>query len=168
MKIITFIALLLIVGCSSNTKINNSGWPITGNRGIDMALENPALSYETKANIMRAHLGQPPVYKKPRNTSSYRPVIDPSICKDCDYEKDVTACQSIASSNTNYAANTLAGAAVGAGIGALLGAATGLNAGTVAAGGAVGGAAGGLSGEMSSVNTMIIRCMKGRGYSVLR
>jgi len=148
-------------------------YPKTGNPGIDLALSNNALSHQTKMNILRQYRGEQPVFAKTNNSNttlpnSYRPVIDPAVCSDCDYASDLRQCQGISESNTNYASNTISSAAAGAATGAILGAVLGLDVGTLAAGGATGGTIGGLGNEAIASRQMIARCMQGRGYSVLR
>lgn len=110
----------------------------------------------------------PPAGHTPTPLSSYRPVVDPAACPDCDYENDLYQCKAIAGNNTNYMSNTAGSAAVGAGFGAIMGAILGLDVGTMAAAGAAGGAIGGLGNEAQTVSQMIARCMTRRGYSVLR
>jgi uncharacterized protein YcfJ len=95
-------------------------------------------------------------------------VVDPSVCKKCDYATDIYQCNNIAHHNTNYAGNALGGAAVGAATGAIFGAILGLDIGTLAAAGAAGGGIGGLGNEAATVRQMVVNCMRGRGYSVLR
>ena len=96
-------------------------------------------------------------------------VVDPkSICEKCNYENDLTACNSIAKLNTNYTGNAAGGAAIGAATGAIFGAILGLDVGTLAAAGAAGGGLGGLGNEVMLVRQSVISCMRGRGYSVLR
>lgn len=129
---------------------------------LERALADPSLTSEQKTELIRQSMAPKPSY------GSYRPVVDPASCKNCNYEGDLIQCQAIARDNTNYAGNTIASAAVGAGIGAVIGAVTGLDVGMLAAGGATGGAIGGLGNEALTVNQMIARCMQGRGYNVLR
>ena len=95
-------------------------------------------------------------------------VVDPAVCKKCDYATDIYQCNNIAHHNTNYASNAAGGAAIGAATGAIFGAILGLDVGTLAAAGAAGGGIGGLGNEAMTVRQMIVRCMQGRGYSVLR
>ncbi len=179
MKIIIPLILLLLQSCSSPIQKN---YPVTGNKGIDMALNNTALSHQTKMNILRSYRGEQPVYTDKESevygkvsringykvTTNYRPVVDSAVCNDCNYENDLFQCKEIAANNTNYVGNTLGNAAAGAGIGAALAAVTGLDVGIVAAGAATGGAIGGLGNEAITINQMIARCMQGRGYNVLR
>lgn len=110
----------------------------------------------------------PASHLTPNQLSIHKVVVDPSVCKKCDYDNDIYQCNNIARNNTRYAANTLGGAAVGAATGAAIGAILGLDAGLMAGAGAAGGGIGGLGNEAMSVNQMIVRCMQGRGYSVLR
>jgi uncharacterized protein YcfJ len=90
-------------------------------------------------------------------------VVDPTVCQKCDYATDIYQCH-----NTNYTANAVGGAAVGAATGAIFGAILGIDPGLMAAAGAAGGGIGGLGNEAMTVRQMIVRCMQGRGYSVLR
>ena len=100
--------------------------------------------------------------------STYDPVVDMSRCKNCDYANDLYQCKAIAANNTRYMANAATNAAVGAAVGAIFGAILGLVVGLLAGAGAAGGALGGLGNESLTVNQMIVRCMTGRGYVVLR
>lgn len=95
-------------------------------------------------------------------------VVDPSVCKKCNYQVDIFQCNNIAHHNTNYMGNAAGGAAAGAATGAIIGAILGLDIGTMAAAGAAGGGLGGLGNEAMTVRQMIVNCMRGRGYSVLR
>lgn len=95
-------------------------------------------------------------------------VVDPTVCKKCDYATDIYQCNNIAHHNTNYTGNAVGGAAVGAATGAIFGAILGIDPGLMAAAGAAGGGIGGLGNEAMTVRQMIVRCMQGRGYSVLR
>lgn len=98
----------------------------------------------------------------------HTPVIDPKSCKDCDYQADIIECNELSKQNTRYASSTASGAAVGAGVFALTGALLGVDAGSMAALGASLGGLQGLGGEAGESRAMVIRCMQGRGYSVLR
>lgn len=130
---------------------------------------NPNIDQKTKEEILKAkYLERISKQKTQHDSSEYRPVVDPSKCKTCPYDKDLAACSNIARENTNYTGNTLGGAAAGAATGALICAVAGLDPGICAAGGATGGAIGGLGNEAMTVRQMVIRCMQGRGYSVLR
>ncbi|MBK7491006.1 MAG: hypothetical protein IPI17_02570 [Nitrosomonas sp.] len=100
--------------------------------------------------------------------STYEPVVDMSRCNNCDYANDLYQCKAIAANNTRYMANAATNAAVGAAVGAIFGAILGLDVGLLAGAGAAGGALGGLGNESLTVNQMIVRCMTGRGYVVLR
>jgi hypothetical protein len=100
--------------------------------------------------------------------STYDPVVDMSRCKNCDYANDLYQCKAIAANNTRYVSNAATNAAVGAAVGAIFGAILGLDVGLLAGAGAAGGALGGLGNESLTVNQMIVRCMTGRGYVVLR
>ena len=100
--------------------------------------------------------------------STYEPVVDMSRCNKCDYANDLYQCKAIAANNTRYMANAATDAAAGAAVGAIFGAILGLDVGLLAGAGAAGGALGGLGNESLTVNQMIVRCMTGRGYVVLR
>lgn len=100
--------------------------------------------------------------------STYEPVVDMSRCKNCDYANDLYQCKAIAANNTRYMANAATQAAAGAAVGAIFGAILGLDVGLLAGAGAAGGAIGGLGNESMTVNQMIVRCLAGRGYVVLR
>lgn len=98
----------------------------------------------------------------------HTPVIDPKSCKDCDYQADIIECNELSKQNTRYASSAVSGAAVGASVFALTGALLGVNVGNMAAVGASIGGLQGLGGEAGESRAMVIRCMQGRGYSVLR
>ena len=100
--------------------------------------------------------------------STYEPVVDMSRCQKCDYANDLYQCKAIAANNTRYMANAAGNAAAGAAVGAIFGAILGLDIGLLAGAGAAGGAIGGLGNEWMTVNRMIVRCLAGRGYVVLR
>ena len=100
--------------------------------------------------------------------STYEPVVDMSRCKNCDYANDLYQCKAIAANNTRYMANAATQAAAGAAVGAIFGAILGLDVGLLAGAGAAGGAIGGLGNESMTVNQMIVRCLAGREYVVLR
>lgn len=95
-------------------------------------------------------------------------VIDPAACQKCDYQTDIYQCNNIAHHNTNYVGNAAGSAAIGAATGAIFGAILGIDPAMMAAAGAAGGGIGGLGNEAITVRQMVINCMRGRGYSVLR
>ena len=95
-------------------------------------------------------------------------VIDPAVCPKCDYDNDIYQCNNIVRNSTNYTGNALGGAAVGAATGAIFGAILGIDPGLMAGAGAAGGGIGGLGRESNTVYAAVVRCMQGRGYSVLR
>lgn len=165
---------LLIGGCANKPKYSQLG--SDNNTGINLALDNPNVTDEQRLamieqhnNTRIIHYGQKPAPIQDNHSYvKYRPVVDRAMCKDCDYETDVSQCQQLAGRNTRYIGNTLASAAVGAGIGAAIAAVVGVDVGIVAAGGATGGAIGGLGNESVTHYQMVVRCMQGRGYSVVR
>lgn len=165
MKLFVLLLLAVIVSACGHT------YPKTGNAGVDLAVANQSLSHEAKMNILRRYYGQAPVYQQATQNpvaASYRPVVDPSICKDCDYEKDLAQCQEISANNTNVTGNAIAGAAGGAATSALIGAFLDVDPGHMAAMGASVGGLQGVGQELGAIRGMIARCMAGRGYSVLR
>ena len=173
--IILVLVSIFLAGCAPTI-------PKTGDPNIDLALSNNALSHETKMNILRAHRGEPvvlPEYKpslkdrlaannQRQVITNYRPVVDQSVCVDCDYESDLAQCQSITAGNTNVSGSAVSGAATDAAASALIGAFIGVDPGHMAAMGASVGELRGVGTEMMTINQMIARCMAGRGYSVLR
>lgn len=104
----------------------------------------------------------------PASYTYHRVVVDPAICQKCDYDNDIYQCNNLVRNNTNYTGNALGGAAVGAATGAIFGAILGIDPGLMAGAGAAGGGIGGLGNEAMTVQQMVVRCMQGRGYSVLR
>lgn len=136
----------------------------------EMAIwNNPNIDKKTKEEILKAkYLERISKQQVKHDPSEYRPIVDPSKCKECPYDKDLASCSNIARGNTNYTGNTLGGAAAGAATGAIFGAILGLDVGTLAVAGAAGGGIGGLGNEAITVRQMVINCMRGRGYSVLR
>lgn len=161
--ILYILALVLLLGCAGPSKER-----IESEK--EMAIWNdPTIPADTKNEILRAmYLERMSRIETKHDPSEYRPVVDPNICSECNYNKDLATCSNLARENTNYSGNIVGGAAAGAGIGAALAAVTGFDVGIVAAGGATGGAIGGLGREAMTVQQMVGRCMQGRGYSVLR
>jgi hypothetical protein len=96
--------------------------------------------------------------------ATYRPLVDnPGP----NYESDLYQCQRYAEGE----AGPGTGAAVGALLGALLGAVIGHKSGyqgDFARAGAVGGALGGMQSTDGNQHNVIVNCMRGRGYNVLR
>lgn len=136
----------------------------------EMAIwNNPNIDQKTKEEILKAkYLERISKQKTQHDSSEYRPVVDLSKCKTCPYDKDLATCSNIAREHTNYARNAINNAAGGAVTGAIFGAIVGLDVGMLAAAGAAGGGLGGLGNEAITVRQMVINCMRGRGYSVLR
>lgn len=170
MKTLMIILIALtLAGCGTTYQ-----YPTTGNAGIDMALANPALSHQTKMNLIRRHRGEEPVFAEVKRATmnpvaaSYRPVIDQSVCRDCNYENDLAQCQQIASDNTNVTGSAATNAALGAGSSAIIGALLDVDVRHMAAMGASVGGLQGVGQELNTIRGVIARCMQGRGYSVLR
>jgi len=161
-NILMSICASVAFGCSS---IYTYPYPATGNAGIDTALASSDYTHDQKLEMIRKHKARA---SGTTSLPKYDPVVDMSTCANCNYQQDLNQCRSIAANNTNYAGNTITSAAAGAGIGAVIGAVMGVDFGSVAIAGAAGGAIGGLGNEHLTVNSMIARCMQGRGYSVLR
>ena len=107
--------------------------------------------------------------------TAYTPIVDrQSIADDDKFAQDLRECQGYAAQidpGATTGAGMITGAAVGAGIGALVAAFFGVNVGQVAGfGAALGGASGAARGAaygMGSQRDIVIRCMQGRGYTVL-
>lgn len=158
--IILVLASIFLTGCAGASK-----YPKTGDRKIDAMMTRSDIDDETKREILHAYHMEKIAN---RRYTKYRPVVDPSICQDCDYERDLLQCGSLADSNSSLASGTLGGAAAGAGLAAAIGAVAGVDPGLMAASGATGGAIGGAGNEVMAHRQMIARCMTGRGYSVLR
>ncbi|MGB0133218.1 hypothetical protein [Dokdonella sp.] len=100
--------------------------------------------------------------------TQYRPIVDSGISRG-NYEDDVMDCQSLASQRP-AAGSAASGATVGAVLGALFGLAVGLDGDDVAEIAAWGAVSGGLNGAAygSAVQQSIVaRCMEGRGYYVI-
>ena len=169
MKLLIVLIVMISAGCATTYQ-----YPSTGNAGIDQALANPALSHQTKMNLIRRHQGEDPVFaevkRAPMNpvAASYRPVVDQTVCRDCDYENDLAKCQQIASDNTNVTGSAATNAALGAGSSAIIGALLDVDVSHMAAMGASVGGLQGVGQELGAIRGMIARCMAGRGYSVLR
>jgi len=109
------------------------------------------------------------------SAAQYRPIVDAKTITDqCKYETDLRECQEYAgtiSTGETAAGGAVVGAAIGAGLGAIVGAFFGANPGEIAAfGAAIGGGTGlvrGASYGMGAQRDIVLRCMQGRGYSVL-
>ena len=101
--------------------------------------------------------------------AGYRPMVDMQGRSQAGYEADVASCQQYAE-GVSPAASTAAGAIFSAALGAGIALASGgrLDVGRSAAMSAVlGGAGGGLAGA-GGQRDVIMRCMAGRGWNVLR
>lgn len=154
---------IIMTGCGTPSKYEK-----TGNRKIDAMMVDPNIPDDTKQEILHAYHINKAYGPKRASTSGYRPVVDASICKDCDYETDLAQCQNIASNNTNVTGSAVTNAAIGAGSAALIGAFLDVDPGHMAALGASAGGLQGVGQELGATRGMIARCMAGRGYSVLR
>ena len=102
--------------------------------------------------------------------ANYRPMIDTKGVDFNKFEVDLASCQEYARTQAGAKEGAVAGAIVGAAFGALLAAVAGSNYDTGAAArvGGVTGAASGASGANQDQETIIKRCLQGRGYSVLK
>jgi outer membrane lipoprotein SlyB len=102
--------------------------------------------------------------------ANYRPMIDTKGVDFNKFEVDLASCQEYARTQAGAKEGAVAGALVGAAFGALLAAVAGSNYDTGAAArvGGVTGAASGASGANQDQETIIKRCLQGRGYSVLK
>lgn len=103
--------------------------------------------------------------------ANYRPVVDLKGVNGSKYEQDLSECQSLARQTSN--AGTTAGeeAVAGTAIGGLLGLVGGGNGSNIAQAAGVGAVIGGAHGLYSgsqSQETVIKRCLSGRGYKVLQ
>ncbi|QOJ23555.1 MAG: hypothetical protein HRU78_07775 [Gammaproteobacteria bacterium] len=93
--------------------------------------------------------------------STYEPLVDPQVCKGCDYDNDLIACKLIAVRNTNDSGNistrvseeTKASALEEEIVSTAIGAADSKNE---------------YDSKEHTMRQMIIKCMQERGYSVLQ
>lgn len=101
---------------------------------------------------------------------NYRPIVDLKGADTSRYESDLSDCQAYARQTASAAEQAAAGALAGAIFGALLAAAAGggYSRNQHAAVGAVVGAAGGAVEGERDQRSIIVRCLSGRGYSVLK
>ena len=101
--------------------------------------------------------------------AGYTPVVDMKDVDPAKYHQDVAECRAYAA-QVDAGTNTAAGAVAGAVLLTALSAAAG-NRGywnrRYAAGGAIAGGAGAAPGSMQKQQSIIMRCMVGRGYNVL-
>ncbi len=99
-----------------------------------------------------------------------RPIVDMKGVNESAYENDLKDCQTIAQQQSGMGSTAAKGAGAGAVVGGLLGLVTGGNTtGIVQAAGAgavIGGAGGAYSGNQSQ-ESVVKRCLSGRGYKVL-
>lgn len=96
--------------------------------------------------------------------SNYVPMIDTKGVDEAKMAQDVTECQAYAKQRYDETQAALFGALLGAAIGASV---SNKYSGNLTAAGATAGAGGALKGTQESQERIIMRCMAGRGYSVL-
>jgi len=106
--------------------------------------------------------------------ATYRPIVDQRSIRDVQqYQFDLAECQSYAQqidAGASAGAGMITGAAIGAGLGAIVGAFFGRAGDGAAMGAALGGAQGVTQGAAYGAATqrdIVIRCLQGRGYTVL-
>lgn len=99
-----------------------------------------------------------------------RPLVDMKGVNEAAYENDLKECQTYAQQQSGMGSTAAKGAGAGAVVGGLLGLVTGGNkTGIVQAAGAgavIGGAGGAYSGNQAQ-ESVVKRCLSGRGYKVL-
>jgi outer membrane lipoprotein SlyB len=102
--------------------------------------------------------------------ANYRPLIDTKGVDFNKFEVDLASCQEYARTQAGAKEGAVAGALLGAAFGALLATVAGssYDAGAAARVGGVTGAASGASSANEDQETIIKRCLQGRGYSVLK
>ncbi len=102
--------------------------------------------------------------------TNVKPIIDMKGVSQEAYDKDLQECQTIAQQQSGMGENAAKGVGLGAVVGGLLGLVTGGNVSGIAqaagAGAVVGGAGGAYSGNQSQ-ESVVKRCLSGRGYKVL-
>jgi uncharacterized protein YcfJ len=102
--------------------------------------------------------------------SDVRPIVDMKGVNESKYESDLQDCQTIAKQQSGMGETAAKGAGAGAVVGGLLGLVTGGNkTGIVQAAGAgavLGGAGGAYSGN-NAQESIVKKCLSGRGYKVL-
>jgi hypothetical protein len=102
--------------------------------------------------------------------SNFSPIIDKQGIDEVKYQQDLAECQNLSTEAQGAAAGGAKKAAGGAAIGALIGLVGGGNGTNIAQAAGVGGVIGGASGMYSGnaeKETVIKRCLAGRGYKVL-
>jgi len=102
--------------------------------------------------------------------SDVRPIVDMKGVNEARYEKDLAECQGYAKEASGMGETTAKGAGAGAAVGGLLGLVTGGNRTAIVqaagAGAVIGGAGGAYKGNTSQ-ETVVKKCLIGRGYKVL-
>ena len=102
--------------------------------------------------------------------SNFSPIIDKQGIDEVKYQQDLTECQNLSTEAKGAGKDGAKKAAGGAAIGALIGLVGGGNGTNIAQAAGVGGVLGGASGLYSGnaeKETIIKRCLAGRGYKVL-
>ena len=102
--------------------------------------------------------------------ANYRPLIDSKGVDFNKFESDLSACQEYARTQIGAKEGGVGGALVGAAFGAVLAKVAGsrYDSGAAARVGGVTGAVGGASGANQDQESIIKRCLQGRGYKVLK
>ena len=99
-----------------------------------------------------------------------RPIVDMKGVNQASYDKDLQECQDYAKEQSGMGSTAAKGAGAGVVVGGLLGLVTGGNASGIAqaagAGAVIGGAGGAFSGNQAQ-ESVVKRCLSGRGYKVL-
>jgi uncharacterized protein YcfJ len=102
--------------------------------------------------------------------SDVRPIVDTKGINQSKYESDLQDCQAIAKQQSGMGETAAKGAGAGAVVGGLLGLVTGGNKTgifqTAGAGAVLGGAGGAFSGN-NAQESIVKKCLSGRGYKVL-
>ena len=102
--------------------------------------------------------------------ANVKPIVDMKGVNQVAYDKDLQECQTIAQQQSGMGETAAKGVGLGAVVGGLVGLVTGGNVSGIAqaagAGAVVGGAGGAYSGNQSQ-ESVVKRCLSGRGYKVL-
>jgi uncharacterized protein YcfJ len=102
--------------------------------------------------------------------SNFTPIIDKAGVDEAKFQQDLSECQNISTEAQGAGKDAAKKAAGGAAIGALVGLVGGGNGSNIAQAAGIGGVLGGASGAYSGnaeKETIIKRCLAGRGYKVL-
>lgn len=99
-----------------------------------------------------------------------RPIVDMKGVNEATYEQDLQECQTLAKQESGMGSTAAKGAGAGVVVGGLLGLVTGGNGSGIAqaagAGAVIGGAGGAFKGNQAQ-ESVVKRCLAGRGYKVL-